>query len=94
MANLISFDDMKNEIIMELRNENRKIVEKLDITQRSIESQNSIIISLSGELKNVKKGKVQDIFLLFFDLIKLTIFFYLIKKCLSMLNRSDIWILY
>ena len=51
MANLISFNDMKNEIIMELRNENQSIFEKLDI------SKNSTIIRLSEELKIVKKGE-------------------------------------
>ena len=57
MANLDSFNDMKNEMV-EIRNENRRIVEKLNITQSSIDSQNSIIISLSEELKTVKKGKI------------------------------------
>ena len=57
MANLDSFNVMKNEMV-EIRNENRRIVEKLNITQSSIDSQNSIIISLSEELKTVKKGKI------------------------------------
>ena len=47
---LISFETMKSEKV-ELRNENRVIVEKLD-------SHNSTIISLSEELKSVKKGIV------------------------------------
>ena len=53
-----SLQSMKNEILTELRNENRSIVDKLNITQRSIDSQNSTIISLSEELKAVKKGKI------------------------------------
>ena len=57
MKNQSSLRQMKNEI-KELRNENRRIVEKLNITQRSIDSQNSSIISLSEELKTVKKGKI------------------------------------
>ena len=51
-----SLQSMKNEILTELRNENRSIVDKLNITQRSIDSQNSTIISLSEELKAVKIG--------------------------------------
>ena len=57
MANLNYSNDMKNEMV-EIRNENRRIFEKLNITQSSINSQNSIIISLSEELKTVKKGKI------------------------------------
>ena len=53
-----SLQSMKNEIIMELRNENQSIVKKLNIAQRSIDSQNLKIISLSEELKTVKKGKL------------------------------------
>ena len=53
-----SLQSMKNEIIMELRSENQSVVEKLNIAQRSIDSQNSTIISLSEELKTVKNGKI------------------------------------
>ena len=53
-----SLQAMKNEIIMELRNENQSIVEKLNIAQRSIDAQSLTIISLSEELKTVKKGNI------------------------------------
>ena len=49
MENLIiSFQSMKSEMV-ELRSENRRINDKLD-------SHNTTIISLSEELKSVKKG--------------------------------------
>ena len=53
-----SLQSMKNKILTELRNENRSIVDILNITQRFIDSQNSTIISLSEELKTVKNGKI------------------------------------
>ena len=53
-----SLQSIKNEIIIELRNENQSIVEKLNIAQRSIDSQNPTIISISEELKTIKKGKI------------------------------------
>ena len=59
MENPIYFQSMKNEMAQIIRDENRKMIEKLD-------SQNSTMMSLSEELKSVRKGKHLKCMVIFF----------------------------